>query len=292
MSTLPISHFPHGEPPYQPHLWNNLSHNLTATHNCYAYMLNDLYQVPRIFGKPQPGYFDNNNNEPMSRHQRLSCKEVVKGVKDDNPHIKRFTLKKGKKYRCKSNYYKGFMMVSPGNDYHFARQDNRMLEVFRCIHKDIETGKITLSKTKSKNVKLFLSYCKKYIPNIVALAKTQHKNINNEAQFLKMIDKYSKVWSHKPGGTASTDKDASGNLIINPEEADWNYNKKGGINYSVMCCYFSIPSNNVALTYSSGIPHDKTNNSKNNPHNIRADLSVNHEIDSKYEKLLKEICRQ
>ena len=58
---LPCSQYPHGEPPYQPLLWNKLDSKLRATHNCYTYMLNDLYTKPRLYGKPQPGHFNNND---------------------------------------------------------------------------------------------------------------------------------------------------------------------------------------------------------------------------------------
>ena len=107
MKSLPASRFPHGEPPYQPHLWNNGSINVKVTHNCYTYMLNDLYYIPRIYGKPQPGYFvDTNKLLRFSSLNRLSCKEITKGVSRDNPHIKVLKLKDGKYYKCPPNYYK------------------------------------------------------------------------------------------------------------------------------------------------------------------------------------------
>ena len=51
-------------------------------------------------------------------------------------------------------------------------------------------------------------------------------------------------WSHKDGGTATTNLDASGKLIINPENCDRNYkNNKKPINYNEFCGYFCIPNN-------------------------------------------------
>ena len=88
--------------------------------------------------------------------------------------------------------------------------------------------------------------------------------------------------------TNATDKDADDNLIIDPQKANWNYSQKGGLNYKNNCCYFVIPSNNVALTFSSGIAHSK-NSPKNSPFNIRSDLSIV-DIDNKYENLIKTIC--
>ena len=289
MSSSAWSKFPHGEPPYQPDLWNKLNPQIKATHNCYTYMLNDLYKVPRIYGKPQPGYFVDTS---LFQGNRLSCKEVTKGVKADNPHIQTLSLKKGKNFKCPPNYYKGFMIVSPGRDYHFARQDNRMIKVYRSIHKDIYYGKVKLIPNKYYLISLFLIYCIKEIPEIVKLANEIYKNkIQSEKDYLKYIYKCSRTWSHKPGGTDATDKDASGKLILDPEKANWNYSKSGGINYSKHCCYYSVPSNNIALTYSSGIPITKFNKKKNNPHDVRNNLSVDKAVDSKYEKLIKSICK-
>jgi len=255
-------------------------------------MLNDLYKVPRIYGKPQPGFFVDSTMKLADPFKRLSCSEIKKGVKTDNPHIKHFNLKKGRSTRCSSNYYKGFMMVSPGNDYHFARQDNRMIRVYRAIHKDINLEKLVLVPNVKHLIKIFLHYSQKHIPEIVKLSRQFRPICESDKARLRHIVKFSKTWSHKPGGTDATDKDADGNIIIDPEKANWDYSKKGGINYNVNCCYFSLPSNNIAHTYSSGIPHMTTNKSKkNNPHDIRNNLSVDRNVDSKYERLLKSVCK-
>ena len=60
-------------------------------------------------------------------------------------------------------------------------------------------------------------------------------------------------WSHKPGTNEATNKDASGNAITNPENADRNYEKKckgegrkdcgEEHNYQTLCGYFSVPKN-------------------------------------------------
>ena len=46
-------------------------------------------------------------------------------------------------------------------------------------------------------------------------------------------------WSHKPGWSEATNKDASGNPITNPQTADRNY---GRLNYSNFCGYFYVPA--------------------------------------------------
>lgn len=49
-------------------------------------------------------------------------------------------------------------------------------------------------------------------------------------------------WSHKPGGTPVTNRDASGRLIYDPALADRNYSdKNGALNYTNFCVYLSVP---------------------------------------------------
>ena len=157
----PNSLTPSGEPPWQPHLWNESKNSrIKATHNCYSYMLNDLHEVPRIHGKPQPGAYAN-LKVLFNSSRRLNCTQVKKGVNADNPHIKVFSCKNGLKYRCKPGFYKGFMMVSPGVDFHFARQDNRMLSVYRKMHKDYTARGISLHVVVLDNTKK--NICQRYI---------------------------------------------------------------------------------------------------------------------------------
>lgn len=49
-------------------------------------------------------------------------------------------------------------------------------------------------------------------------------------------------WSHKPGGTPVTNKDAKGALIYDPKLADRNYDEKGSkLNYNIFCSYMCVP---------------------------------------------------
>ncbi len=49
-------------------------------------------------------------------------------------------------------------------------------------------------------------------------------------------------WSHKPGGTPVTNKDADGALIYDPKLANRNYDQKGSkLNYDIFCSYMCIP---------------------------------------------------
>jgi len=67
------------------------------------------------------------------------------------------------------------------------------------------------------------------------------------------------TWSHKPGSTDATNKDASENLIFNPEIADRDYSFKEyinddgeteyGKNYELFCGFYMIPQNRAPMIY-------------------------------------------
>jgi len=49
--------------------------------------------------------------------------------------------------------------------------------------------------------------------------------------------------SHKPGALEVTNKDASGNYIVNFYQADWDYSKHhNGVNYDKICGVFFVPN--------------------------------------------------
>ncbi len=50
------------------------------------------------------------------------------------------------------------------------------------------------------------------------------------------------MWSHKPGGTPVTNKDADGRPIYDPKLANRNYDAKGSkLNYDIFCSYMCVP---------------------------------------------------
>ena len=294
---LPYSNYPSGEPPYLPHVWNSDDNvenmQIKASHNCYTYMMNDLFKVPRLYGKPQPGFFTDALNlmkqNNLLNANRLSCPTVRAGVIKDNPNIRVLSIKEGVKSRAPPNSYKGIMILSPGNDYHFARQDNRLIPVYRRLEHDVKHKNIVLHKGMNKVAiaKIFLKYFNKYAPEIILLAHKTYPHLmqsKRPVNMLKAVHNSAFTWSHKPGATNATDKDADGELIVNPLTANWNYSKKGGINYNVHCCFFHIPANYYKNTYSSGV--SKSSDPKNNIKHIRNNISKEHSVDSKFEALL------
>lgn len=117
---------------YQPAIWNTDPH-ITNSHNCYAYFLNKIDPTLREECrktncdnrnklKPQPGHYSRKHHPIGKRHHLYTCRNMVKRVLDDNPHVYRTTKAKP----CPKDYYKGALAVDPGNTYHFYRQDRDM----------------------------------------------------------------------------------------------------------------------------------------------------------------------
>jgi hypothetical protein len=241
------SKWPSGEPPYAPRKWNESGGNILGSHNCYSYMLNDLFPGPRKYHKPQPGWFYKlkSKDNTYSGINKLNCAETIKGVKLDNPdNLKILSIKKGSKFIAPPFHYKGMLVVSPDRDYHFTRQDNRLLKVYDKIHNHTDLSDVQL-------IRLMLQLSEQYLPEIWQYLP---KRLTKLKQKLRFLYKNSKTWSHKPGSSSVTDKDGDGKLIFDPLKANWDFSKNGGINYSQNCCFFSIPMNTHLNTFSTGTP--------------------------------------
>uniref|UniRef100_A0A6C0JEM1 Uncharacterized protein n=1 Tax=viral metagenome TaxID=1070528 RepID=A0A6C0JEM1_9ZZZZ len=92
-------------------------------------------------------------------------------------------------------------------------------------------------------------------PNAIYLGKTLHlkKNIcNYHTVFLcitKKGDDYhfyrrnnNKYWTHKPGSSSVSHRDASDNLIVDPKKSNRNF---GILNYAIPCGFFLVKTNFV-----------------------------------------------
>lgn len=113
---LPISG---SEPEWEPEAWN--SDSVIKYNNCYAYFLDDPESTRH--SKPQPGYYglgkENITKRNKEQGKYSSCSEMKHRILSDNNNI--YIADENKP--CSSGFYKGFLAISPGNDYHFYRQD-------------------------------------------------------------------------------------------------------------------------------------------------------------------------
>ena len=102
---------------YNPDLWNK-NNNIRKSHNCYSYALGNI--VKDLKSKAQPGYasgfkYINNDN--------FNCKSFRERLKKDSPssYLEKFDK------TCLPGFYKIFLALDPGNDYHWWRQDSNQL---------------------------------------------------------------------------------------------------------------------------------------------------------------------
>ena len=129
------------EPVYKPADWSHPY--VEGSHNCYAYFLND--KKDSIYSKceeiclknnkkgcpikdsdcqdliPQPGdyYLLNKYGNTKKKDYKYSCPNLHNKIISDNPELIPSKLLQ----KCPANYYKGAMVVDPGNTFHFYRQN-------------------------------------------------------------------------------------------------------------------------------------------------------------------------
>ena len=121
---------------YNPDLWNK-NNNIRKSHNCYSYALGNI--VNDLKSKAQPGYasgynYINNNN--------FNCKSFKERLKKDSPgsYLEKFDN------ACIPGFYKIFLALDPGNDYHWYRQDSNQY----WSHKPGESNVTNLDASSQK----------------------------------------------------------------------------------------------------------------------------------------------
>ena len=99
---------------YEPEKWND-DDNIKVSHNCYSYALGKI--VKELQSKAQPGYSSGFNHIDDNNY---SCKEFRKRLKKDSPgsYLEKFDNS------CLPGFYKVFLALDPGNDYHWWRQNS------------------------------------------------------------------------------------------------------------------------------------------------------------------------
>ncbi len=160
---------------YDSKKWND-NEGIRTTHNCYSYALGKIRSG--LDSKAQPGYASGYNHV---EDENYDCESFYQRLKKDVPgsYLEKFDN------ACHPGFYKIFLMLDVGNDYHWTREDSNL------------------------------------------------------------------YWSHKPGSTNVTNKDANGNTIKNPLTASWKYES---LNYKKPCffaCVYSDLSRSISKVYDS-----------------------------------------
>jgi len=99
---------------YDPDMWNNDS-NIRNNHNCYTYAMSKI--VKGLRSKAQPGYASGYNHIGDDEYD---CNAFYKRMKKDNSgsYATKFDDS------CIPGFYKVFLALDPGNDYHWWRMDS------------------------------------------------------------------------------------------------------------------------------------------------------------------------
>lgn len=109
----------------------NSNKYVRESHNCYTYFLNKKNQeavdkckrdlgTHNICRRSQPGYYS--GHKPLNEKD-YKCDIMMKRTLDDNKNIFKISKEESKK-PCPPGYYKGALVVAPGRDYHYYRQDD------------------------------------------------------------------------------------------------------------------------------------------------------------------------
>jgi hypothetical protein len=116
-SKLELSPLSGSEPNYNPKEWNDIS-SIKYSHNCYSYAMGKI--VKGLDSKAQPGYASGYNH---INDNDYDCKEFYERLTKDNPgsYIEKFDKS------CIPGFYKVFLALDVGNDYHWWRQDSNQL---------------------------------------------------------------------------------------------------------------------------------------------------------------------
>ena len=111
---------------------NNTSFNdnlyVRESHNCYMYFLNkknnevvkmckETFPKQNICRRAQPGYAA---GYPLLSKEDYKCSNIMERTLSDNPNI----YKTGENKKCIPSHYKGALVVAPGRDYHYYRQND------------------------------------------------------------------------------------------------------------------------------------------------------------------------
>lgn len=121
---------------YKPELWNK-NNSIKNSHNCYSYALGKI--VKGLSSKAQPGYssafnyIDNTN---------FTCSSFKKRLKKDSPGSYTENFDK----QCMPGFYKVFLALDVGEDYHWWRQDDNKF----WSHKPGSTNVVNIDASGNK----------------------------------------------------------------------------------------------------------------------------------------------
>jgi hypothetical protein len=134
------------EQEYEPDIWNK-NFNIKNTHNCYTYALGKI--IPGLDSKAQPGYASGYNHIDDDEYE---CGYFYDRLKNDSPgsYVEKFDN------QCLPGFYKVFLALDPGNDYHWWKQNSDQYWSHKpgsteVVNVDAKSEKITNPLIASRN---------------------------------------------------------------------------------------------------------------------------------------------
>ena len=117
------------EKKYNPDQWNKDS-KIKGSHNCYSYALGK--RIKNVGEKPQPGYASGFNHGNTDR-----CSPYIQRLQKDSPgsYIENFDN------ACLPGFYKIFLALDKGHDYHWYRQNSPGIKKNNKINKNNKVNK-------------------------------------------------------------------------------------------------------------------------------------------------------
>lgn len=206
---------------FSPAVWNSAP-EVRGSHNCYMYALNDL--------SPRSGERCKQTRE-LSKNGRLVAKK-----KEVHKVCKRYFHKPG-------YYFQNYVSGRAETDVWFRNETTckLMLPMIASdspaiVWKNQENTTLTEADSCPESHYMAALFIQ---PQAGFHFYRRDHPCRDDAEKL--------CWSHKPGITEATDKDASGSPIKSVLQADRNY---GDLNYSQLCALFCVPQNSQERTHS------------------------------------------
>lgn len=108
-----------GEYPYNPSYWNDPANVFRA--NCYGYILN---RIANDTSDPLAGYMFQPGYRTGNYYTSLTTSAIITAVKSDMADLGRTIRSSSYSETPGSNEYKVALVIAPGTDYHWYRQDS------------------------------------------------------------------------------------------------------------------------------------------------------------------------
>lgn len=108
-----------GEYPYNPTYWNDSANVFRA--NCYGYILN---RIANDTSDPLAGYMFQPGYRTGNYYTSLTASAIITAVKSDMKDLGRTIRSSSYSETPGSNEYKVALVIAPGIDYHWYRQDS------------------------------------------------------------------------------------------------------------------------------------------------------------------------